>query len=110
MDNSLDKIVLQKIEYELAFKNGYNAAIYSDEPELLEDPKIDYRSFSSIGYYDGFKYAEYCIRIGNQFEVKPENFIAEVDKRFTSAIKRQEDFRKSSEIVDKMFTISGGIK
>ena len=90
--NELEKVINQKIEYEIAFKNGYNFVLYSDDPESLSEPSVDYDSFSSIGYYDGFNYGDYCCRVGLRYAVMPDNLIAQMDKSFTQALNRHNNY------------------
>jgi hypothetical protein len=102
-DESFERVVGLKIEYELGFKNGYNYVFYSDNPELLSEPKIDYNNFSSIGFADGYDYADYCYRVGTINDIKPDNFVAEMDKRFTTSLKRYEEYVTKMKAVDQIF-------
>ena len=83
----LENLLLQKMQYEVAFKNGYSNVLYSDE-EHLDIPTVDYTRFDSIGYYDGFNYGDYCVKVGMQWDIKPDNLIAQIDKCFTQALKK----------------------
>ena len=78
--------MLNKIEYQKSFKNGLNEVIYSDNPENLSEPEVDYTDISSIGYYDGFQYGDYCVRTGQQNAIKPEHLIAVIDKAFNRSV------------------------
>ena len=85
--DEFDQLLLQKTEYMIAFKNGYNRVLYSDNPEEVEVPSVfDNTSFSSMGDYDGANYADYCIRTGQRWDIKPDNLMANMDKYFTQAL------------------------
>ena len=90
--NDLDKALLNKMEYEMSFKNGYNYVLYSDDPENLDEPTLDYTSFQSMGFHDGYEYGDYCYRVGLRFDVKPDNLLAEMDKRFRTALDRHNEY------------------
>ena len=95
--NELEEVMIQKAEYEQAYREGYMHVLYADEPEeviINESPSVDYSNFSSIGYYDGFNSGEYSIRAGLRYAIQPENLIANMDKCFTQALKKHAENSK----------------
>ena len=92
MSNDLDKVLLNKMEYEMSFKNGYNYVLYSDDPENLDEPTLDYTSFTSMGFYAGYEYGDWCYRAGLRFDVKPDNLLAEMDKRFRIDLDKHNEY------------------
>lgn len=99
----LEKILLQKMEYEMAFKNGYSYVLYNDDVESLSEPSVNYGSFQSIGYYDGFQYGDYCVRVGLRFDIKPDNLVAQMDKTFTHALEKNREYVRQ-QIIDNEFS------
>ena len=82
------------MRYMKSFADGYMLIVTSKNPEELSEPTIDYDDISSIGFCDGFNYGDYCVRIGCQFDINNDHFIAEMDKRFTTIPRRQEEHKK----------------
>ena len=98
--NESDEVMLHKGEYDSKYKEAYRHVIWSDEPEKViidEDPDVDYSDFSSIGYYDGFNYARWCVMSGRKYDVPADNLEAEMDKSFTQAIKKHAEYLKNNQ-------------
>lgn len=97
-------------EYTVAFKQGLNYVLYDSEKETRKEPKIDNSSLTSIGYYDGYQYGEYCEMVGISMSISQEQLIAVIDKYHTQALERystyQEQYiRYKSGFIDGKFSL-----
>lgn len=78
-------------DYHEAFMKGLNEVIYSDYPEQLSEPEVDYKDLASIGYYDGFSYGIYCEQTGQLNAIKQEHLVAVIDKAFARAYDKHKE-------------------
>lgn len=97
-------------EYADAFKKGLNYVLYDSEKENRKEPKIDNSSLTSIGYYDGYQYGEYCEIVGTSMSISQEQLLAVIDKYHTQALEKyrtyQEQYiRYKSGFVDGKFSL-----
>ena len=95
-----DQVMAQKVDYDASYRKAYGHVIWADEPEEIiinESPEVNYDDFSSIGYYDGFNYATWCVMSGRKYDVPADNLVAEMDKSFTQALKRHAEYLKNNQ-------------
>lgn len=76
------------IEYSVNFKRGYNENIYCNATNVPDTETVDFSNMSSVGYYDGCCYAKYVVDTFQTMSISSEQLIAEIDKRYTNALKK----------------------
>jgi len=80
-------------EYSRGFKEGYTYVLYDSEPDTRKKQRELVKSdIESIGYHDGYEYAEYLELTSQTMSISHEQLVAEIDKRHTNALKNYADF------------------
>ena len=92
-------------EFREGFIEGYNYALSCQERENIirpEKERIDYSNMRDIGYSDGVDYGVFVFDTFQTQVIKPENFVAVIDKYHTQALKRREEFLESKKAVKQI--------
>jgi len=74
------------LTYNEAFRKGYGYVLYGSDKDKRVEPTVDYSDLSSIGYYDGYQYGEYCELTSQTMSISGEHLIAVISKAFSRAI------------------------
>ncbi len=78
-------------QYNLSFRKGYRDSLY-EFPYNEDYLKNDYSNFAYMGYYDGYEYGQYCKDTFQTMSISDEQFMAEIDKRHTQALKKHKQY------------------
>ena len=90
------------INYQNAFRKGYNYVLYGSEEENRKTPTVNFNDLESTGYYNGFQYGEYCEITSQTMSISDTQLIAIIDKSF-SPLKFTSHYRLFSESCQQNF-------